>query len=436
MLVQFTLANYRSFKERTTLKLTAEALSEHQQNVFDTKITDLRLLKSLVIYGSNATGKSNMFKGMLFMRWLILNSFNNLQPAEAIDVESFKLNTATVAEPSLFEIELMVGEVKYRYGFRVNNHLVLEEWLFQIKKIKEYKLFHRHRQQFESDEKFDDGRIELKNYTRENALHLSTAAQFNNTIAIDIVRKVRMLKLMSGINDESHLEQTARMMEDPRYSRMIKQLVLSADLGFTDIKSERVVYTDEMLSKAGVPQELRPYFLKDKKGQFHVSTIHPVYNENNERTDLTTTLSLQANESLGTRKFFSMAGPIIESLATGGILLIDEFSSRMSSALCESIIRLFNSQTNNPRNAQFIFITHNTQFISKTRDIFRRDQIIVFKKDQSGTTEVSSLYDERARKDASHDKEYLEKIYSVMPHLDLSSQLSLFDDESQVGPIQ
>lgn len=432
MLVQFTVGNFRSFKGNATLRLTAEALTEHPKNVFNTSITDTSLLKSLVLYGSNATGKSNMFKGLLFMRWFMLNSFRALQTAEDLDVERFSLSTSTIDQPSYFEIELIVGEFKYRYGFRVNTQLVSEEWLFQTKKIKEYKFFHRIHQQIDTDERFGAGLSEMKKSTRENALFLSVAAQFNNPIATSIIRKIRKVKLMSGINDESHLEQTAKMMEDERYSSMIKQLVLSAKLGFTDIRSERIVYTEEHLSKIGIPPELRTLILREKKEEFRVSTVHAVFDENNKPTKLTS-LSLQQNESLGTRKFFSMAGPIIEALATGGILLIDEFSSRMSSSLCETIIGLFNSDNNNPKNAQFIFITHNTQFINKSRDLFRRDQIIVFKKDEFGNTDVKSLYDTRARKDASHDKEYLGEMYDGMPTLDISNQLSLFEDD---GPLE
>jgi len=260
MLVKFTVGNFYSFKENTTLNLVAESLTEHENNVFDTSVPDLRLLKSLVIYGSNATGKSNMFKGLNFMRWLILNSSKELQASEGIDVDSFQLSTKTNNEPSFFEIEIIINEIKYRYGFKVNKSAVLEEWLFHVKKRKEYKLFHRFRQEINIEDKFDSGQAELKNLTRENALYLSVAAQFNNQIAIEIIRKIRTFKLMSGVNDESHIGQTARMLEDERFGGLIKELILSADLGFTDIKAERVIYTEEMLIKAGVPQELRSIF--------------------------------------------------------------------------------------------------------------------------------------------------------------------------------
>src|SRR6267154_3764085 len=160
MLVKFTVGNYLSFKEPTSLKLRAESLSEHEEYAFDTPITDHRLLKSVVIYGANATGKSNMFKGLLFMRWFILNSSKELQAAEGIDVENYRLSTKTASQPSSFEIELIVEDRKYIYGFKVNQEIVVEEWLDQVKKIKRYPLFRRTGQEILSEERFDDAQGE------------------------------------------------------------------------------------------------------------------------------------------------------------------------------------------------------------------------------------------------------------------------------------
>ena len=141
-------------------------------------------------------------------------------------------------------------------------------------------------------------------------------------------------------------------------------------------------------------------------------------------------LSLLDDESLGTQKFFSLVGPIVEAILTGGVLIVDEFSSRMSPVLCEAIIRLFNSVENNPFHAQFLFVTHNTQFITKNSNVFRWDQMILLKKNQYGATEVSSLYDLRIWKDASFDREYLSVIHEFIPRLDISRQVTLFDENS------
>lgn len=427
MLVQFTAANFLSFKGKTTLRLIASIDSfRRDSNVFDTPISDLTLLKSLVIYGPNASGKSNIFKALNFMRWFILNSAKDLQATEGIDVSSFMLSTTTVNNPSYFEVEVIVGGTKYRYGFKVDKNIVHEEWLFSQKKIKEYQLFYRHRQNIEVDQKFDFAQQELKKLTRENALFLSLAAQFNNEVSTEIIRKFRTFRFVSGVRDENHIDQTAKMLDDPKYSNLIKGIMLNAELGFSDINAERIKFTAEMFEKSSMPKALIERILNEKRETFVVKTSHQVFDENNQPKEIAF-LSLLDDESLGTQKFFSLAGPIVEAIVTGGILIVDEFSSRMSPVLCEAIIRLFNSAENNPFNAQFLFVTHNTQFITKSSNVFRRDQMILFKKDEYGATEVNSLYDLRIRKDASFDKEYLAEIHEFIPRLDISRQLTLFD---------
>lgn len=428
MIVKFTTGNFNSFKEPTALSLKASALSENQDYQFETPLTDLSLLKSAVIYGQNSSGKSNMFKALRFMRWFMLNSAKDFQASEKIDVSSFQLSTVTVDQPSFFEIEMIIDEVKYKYGFRVDKNIVHEEWLFVTRKIKEYILFHRHRQDIKVEGRFDFPK-QLVDRTRENALALSVGALFNNHIAVEIIKKIDGFKMVSGVRDESHIDFTAKMLDDKKYAHLIKEFVLSAKLGFTDFKTEKVKITEEMLGN-GLPEEIKTLFLKNRKDRIFVSTSHQVFDENNIPVG-NTYFDLIQNESLGTQKYFSLAGPVIDTLTKGGVIIVDEFSSRMNPMLCEAIIRLFNSTENNPNNAQFIFITHNLSFVSRNRDLFRRDQMILFNKNKYGASEVISLYDLRIRKDASYEKEYLGLMFEQgYPKIDLSHQLGLFGSSS------
>lgn len=427
MLVQFTTENYLSFNKKTSLKLVASPDSDRRDaNVFDTSVNDISLLKSLVIYGPNASGKSNMFKALNFMRWFVLNSAKDLQAAEGIDVSCYKLSTQTIHQPSFFEIEIIISETKYRYGFRVDERIVHEEWLFYQRKVKEYPLFERVKQDIQIDSKFEFIQDDLKKSTRENALFLSLAAQFNNATATQIIKKFGDFHFVSGVSDENKIDLTARLLQNKRFEKLIKSIMLGAGLGFNDIVAERHVNSADMFKDSGIPKTLVDRFLKDRPESFVVRTAHDVFDEN-DKPVRSAYLSLLENESLGTQKFFSLTGPIVQAIVTGGTLLVDEFSSRMSPVLCEAIIRLFNSVENNPYGAQFLFVTHNLQFITKNSNVFRRDQMILFKKDRYGASDVSSLYDRRIRKDASFDKEYLTEIHDLLPKLDISGQLNLFD---------
>lgn len=418
MLVKFTTSNFLSFKEKTSISLEATSVSEFPENTFSTDMAELSLLKSLVIYGPNSSGKSNLYKAMRFARWFILNSSKDMQFREKIDVTCFRLSTEKMTEPSFFEFEVMVGDTKYRYGFKVDQNIVHEERLYYTKKVKEYPIFTRIGKHFSFEGKFDIPSHILKDLTRDNALILSVAGQFNSKIATQIIMKMKSLKFVSG-QHESNISHTARMLESPKYTKILKDFILHAKLGFSDIRSEKVKWKDK-----GVPKYLQKY-LEQTESNFIVSTAHQVFDGEDNPAGVIH-LDLLENESLGTQKFFSLAGPIIEAILKGGILIVDEFSSRMNSMLCEAIIRLFNSNENNPHNAQFIFITHNTSFISTNSNIFRRDQMITFKKDDFGATNIQSLYDMRVRKDASFEKKYLDELAEVAPKIDISQQLTLF----------
>lgn len=424
MLVKFSTSNFLSFKEKTSLNLEAASVNEYPENTFLTSFNELNLLKSLVIYGPNSSGKSNMYRAMRFARWFILNSSKDLQAKEKIDVTCFKFNTETLNEPSFFEFEIILGDTKYRYSFKVDRTIVHEESLYYTKKLKEYPLFVRTRKDIVIEDKSDIA-PQIRMLTRDNALLLSVAAQFNSKIALKIIDKMKSLKFVSGNHDETNITQTAKMLENPRYSSLVKNFVLHAGLGFSDITSEKNHWTDRDLKRFSIPKEFVAHI--ERHETFNVSTTHPVYDEQNNLSD-TIRLNLLENESLGTQKFIALAGPIIDAILRGGILIVDEFSSRMNSMLCETIIRLFNSEKNNPHNAQFIFVTHNTAFINHNSQIFRRDQMVTFKKDEYGATDIKSLYDMRVRKDASFEKRYLDELAEIAPKIDISQQLTLFQE--------
>lgn len=121
MIIQFTVENFLSFKEPATLSLAASALKEKQTRsdeiVFELEGTNLSLLKSAVIYGANASGKSNLVKALDFFKWFVINSSKGVQSGESIRVESFRLNRRTEQEPSYFEAVFADETVQYRYGF-------------------------------------------------------------------------------------------------------------------------------------------------------------------------------------------------------------------------------------------------------------------------------------------------------------------------------
>lgn len=411
MLIDFTVENYKSFKDSITFSMEATTLKDHSENIF--KCGKKNLLKSAVIYGPNASGKSNILEAMNFMRNFVENSATEYKANDSINVESFQLNTLTKNSPSLFEATFIHNNIKYRYGFRLDNKAVQDEWLFQTK-TRETKLFIRTNQKFDLSKTFSEGNLIVKeNKTRENALFLSVVAQFNGSISKSIVDWFTQFNVTSNVEKNRFEHYTLEMLTNSENKSKILQLLLSVDMGIKDVdmKTTDIEYEKAPSFIKEIIQEEKAE--KSKITQSEIVTKHMQYNEENEYIgDIEFQLH---NESIGTKKFLLLAGPIVETLNNGEILVIDELDNSFHTQMTEFIIALFNSTKTNPKNAQLIFATHDTNLL--THKLFRRDQIWFVEKNIYGVSEIFSLIDFGARKDTSLEKNYLEGKFGGVPHI-------------------
>ena len=190
MLIEFSVGNYRSFKEKVTFSMVATNLVAKDKNLDENNVfavnEDLTLLKSAAIYGANASGKSNLAKALVFMKKFMIDSSRETQSVDKIKVEPFRLSTETEKEPSFFELVFRVDNVQYRYGFEANQERVVSEWLFYVPQTRETKLFERKLSTITiSNKKYTAEGLQDK--TRNNSLFLSVSAQFNVKIAEKIL---------------------------------------------------------------------------------------------------------------------------------------------------------------------------------------------------------------------------------------------------------
>ncbi|QHI37801.1 hypothetical protein IMCC3317_31840 [Kordia antarctica] len=428
MLVKFTVENYLSFKNRTSIDLTASSLTElRDANLHVSPIKNLTLLKSLIIYGANSNGKSNLFKAINFARTFILNSSKDSQSDEPIEIQPFCLSTESIDKPSFFELVFIHNAVKYRFGFEADATEIHKEWLYVTTKNKEQLLFERDFQEITITKKFDAASSNLTTITRKNALFISVCAQFNIATGMAILKALNSIQYISGMQDRFTINFTIDMMDDPAKKKYIDNFIAGADLGFTETKVERFKLTEEILEKGNVPKEIRKMILESDEENVVVSTKHAIYDENNEEVD-NVYFNLFVSESLGTGKYVALSGPIIDTLLNGKTLIIDEFDAQLHPHLSKAIIELFNSKENNPNGAQLIFASHNSSLINPKRKLFRRDQIIIAEKDSYGITNMESLYDKKIRKDASFEKDYLEGKYDGLPDVKMGKGLRLFGE--------
>lgn len=417
MLIQFSVGNFLSFKDNVTFSMVASSIKEHRDtNVFEIG-KKMKLLKSAVIYGANASGKSNLFRAMEFARNFIFVSSKETQVTEEIRVANFKLSMDTEGKPSFFEFIFSINGTKYRYGFEVDQEEVKREWLFYIPKTIEAKLFYREKNEIKIGSNFHEGK-DFTDKTRKNALFLSVVAQFNGSISTSVLGWLKNLNIISGLDEIQYVDYTLKKFEDPNYRKEIIEFLKTADLGIDDFSVD-----EEELNLKTLPKEFERFLkfesLQDKIIKRKLQTIHRKF-DGDGKVISSVKFELGSEESAGTKKLFAISGPVIDTLKNGKVLVIDELDSKMHPLLTQFLIRLFNSNIKNPRNAQLIFASHDASFLNKT--FFRRDQIWFTEKNKFGATDLYSLVEYKRekgkiRKDASFSKDYLLGKYGATPNI-------------------
>ncbi len=409
MLLKFTVENYLSFKDQFTLDLIASSMTQHSEtNIIAGE--NYKLLKTIAIFGANASGKSNLFNAIEFARDFIISSSKDTQAEENIPVEPFLLSTETENKPSLFEFIFINNNKKYRYGFRLNKDEIVDEWLFEAEKIKEKQLFIRHKQSIELGNTFKEGQ-KLVDMTRNNALFLSVVAQFNGPIAKSVISWFKNLNVISSLSFIKYNRITTQFLKDSKLQAEFEKIFKIADFSIDSfsIKNRELSSIPEFLQKElekakkeGISLELPP----------KIKTLHKKYNKDKKPVE-NIEFDLIDNESDGTQNLFSLLGPIFDTILEGKILVIDELEAGLHPLITRFIIKLLHYKN---KNAQFIFNTHNTDLL--TNKIFRRDQIYFVDKNKYGESSLYSLNDYNVRYDRTFNKDYLEGRYDAIPFID------------------
>lgn len=418
MLVQFSVDNYRSIKDKVTLSMMTA--TKDKERCF--KIRNYELLNSAVIYGANASGKSNVVSAMAFMKRVVLNKMKVIQSTDMLPHDPFKLNTATQDASSSFEIIFFIDSTKYRYGFEIDKTTVYAEWLYSDEKGKESKLFYREMDEEEYiNPSFKEGyqffdKKNLKINISKNQLFLWKCDQNDGIISKGVLRWFSYFNIMNGVEHNGYINYTMQQMENNDFRSEIIKFVKTADIGLEDIQLEETDVPKDMLEKLMALEKLKENNIEaiDFK-QVNINTYHSKFDEKNNVVGKEI-FELDREESLGTRKFFKMSAPILNTLQEGKILAIDELDASLHPMLTMHLIKLFHNPKVNTKNAQLIFTTHDTNLLKP--HLFRRDQIWFTEKDIFGSTHLNALAEfKNVRKDADFEKEYIQGKYGAIPYL-------------------
>lgn len=417
MLIEFKVKNYRSIKDEQIFTMVKSSTKELEDtNTFTTpeKTKQLNLLRSATIYGPNASGKSNLLKAISTMKKIVLNSDSKIKRGVKLPITPFLLDEISKNEPTEFEIIFVSKEIKYQYGFVLNNEVILEEWLYAFPEGPAQTWFERTLNEKTKNynwyfgSKFTGNKKIWSESTRENALFLSTAIQLNSE---------QLQPIYDWFNNKLHiLESTARLnpsftydlYQNEKYKAQINKFLNIADL---DIEELKITEEDFDVTKFAVdiPDEIKSKIVDDMKDKkvLDVSCLHKSIQGENIYFDFN-------EESDGTKKFLAFIGPWIDTLEKGNVLVIDELHDNFHPLMVQFLIELFHSNEINISNAQLIFTSHETSVM--TQEIFRRDQIWFCEK-KNKETKLYSLVEFKPRKGVTDlEKSYFSGRYGALPY--------------------
>jgi len=419
MLLEFRLANFRSYSADKRFSMVAGSGKELPTNTMTAQgFERYPLLRSASIYGANASGKSNLIQAFAFFRYFVLRSSENRQEGDKIPVYPFMLDPELAKKPSEFEMTFILNGVRHEYGFVVSQDRVHEEWLTVYPKGKPQEWFQRttdttgkshwswNRTHLKGD------KSQLAERTRDNALFLSVAAQWNHPQIKPIYGWFR--NQLKVLRREVHAMSYTRsqLLQNSTFREWLTGVLKAADTGISRVLAkESKVRKDHLRFPSEIPDDVRDYltesFLNELKVEIH--TTHRLPGTDNEiEWDL-------EQESDGTKRMLELLGPIYDVLQSGAVLIMDELDTSLHAFITRELVQLFNNPKTNPGGAQLIFTTHDTSLLDPA--LFRRDQVWFTEKDRSGATDLYSLQDFSVRKGEAMQKGYLVGRYGAIPVL-------------------
>ena len=372
MLVEFRVKNFRSLRDEQALSLVASKDKSLQDT--HTLSTGLKaapsLLRSAVVYGANAGGKSNLIKAIQYMRGVVLESATIIQPGQTFAVQPFRLDNRSASQPTEFEVTFILDDVRYQYGFAMTPQRIVSEHLLVYKAFKPQRWFERNFDAKSGQDVYEFGpglkgaKSLWEGATRPNALFLSMAVQLNS----DALRPV-FDWFSTGLvifNEQAQLspQTSIQMLKQAEGRKQICEFLTAADISIADI---------EVVSRR-VPGQAVHFDLVAGKTEVRTEDVEEHQLRFSHVTEQGQAVFDLMDESNGTRNLLFLTGPVLDILKKGLTLVIDELDTSLHTLLLRELVRLFHRPEVNSGGAQLIFTTHDTSLLDAP-DLSRRDQV-------------------------------------------------------------
>lgn len=402
MLIDFTISNFKSIAATQTLSMTTAGAKELPNAVFHTW-EDIALLKVAVVYGANASGKSNLLEGLGCLVDFVNHGHGSTKIGKKIAYyQPFQLDLTYAQQATTFEVEFMAPDDKrYRYVLSFNSEEVIAEELYGYPKKQEVKLFIRKKgRDFVFGEQLKGAKKSVVQQLQPSQLFLSLAAHFGNEQMILVQRGLQNLHIIDTSETPKLVQQTIRNVlgwKDNQLHEQINKLLFYADTGVSRVELKEMAGAD------------------DTKKIYQPVACHPVYEQGKEVGEAHFSL---LEESRGTQQVYGLGGALFAALAVGQTAFVDELDLSFHSQMTDYLIQLFYHPQINTKNAQLIFSTHDTAILQNR--LFRRDQIWFAEKNRYGATSIYGLSEfdfDKVRANTPLDKWYLSGKFGALPNM-------------------
>ena len=456
MFIRFLVENFLSFGAETEFSMVAGKAQQHPHHLTKLqKPTNLKLLKAGVIYGANASGKSNLVKAIAYARDRILQG---TRPKQLIPFSPFRFDRESQSKPSKFTFEFSTGDTSYNYGFSLDAQRIHEEWLYELTATSERQIFERKTSANDEVEinfniKFDSKDDEnflrfVARGTRPNQLFLTETIERNVEHFADVYNWFNYSLMIvyphsriRGLPIHFHMEND--------FKHGFIELLKLFDTGISGVELQPVDIENEPIPphilndvRQDMPDAenteassfVAPY--DTPSGQFHLVTVNLQGKiveafkimTKHKTTDEPTYFDI-SEESDGTQRLFDIIPLLIEMMNSEKVFIVDELDRSLHPHLSRNILELF---LNTDTKSQLIVTTHESSLLDL--DLLRRDEIWFIEKDKDGKSSAYSLEEYAPRHDTDIRKGYLLGRYGAIPflHTNIASEWATEHVETEI----
>ncbi len=420
MLLRFAVENHRSICERQELSFAASTLKDRDGGLLPCDaVKSHAVVPAAVIYGANASGKTNLVDAVETMRRLVLWSHIKAPPRGGVSRHNFVLDPDCFEKPSCFEIDFVLEGVRYHYGFEATDKAFTSEWLYESPRAHSRKLFERQEQNFQFGRGLKGQNQIIARLTRPNSLFLSAAAQNDHELLSRVYGYFENL-IFTGANSDPHdgmatlFGNGMLVFEDGDQDSRIVNFLNLIDTGVceyqklvTFVSQRSGAVFEEIMGEDCTHLPIPGEFDTDDT---HVKVELGFAHLGKDGKKVYFTLD---DLSSGTRRLLVILGRVFRAIDEGVPIFIDELDLSLHTAAGEAVLRLFCSQETNPNGAQLLATTHDTNLMRS--DILRRDQLWFAEKSKEGSTEIYPLTDFRTRKEDNIELGYRQGRYGAVP---------------------